>query len=163
MERVEKILKHSLYQSHRHKIERLEEGRIFCKHGMEHSLDVARILYILALERGVDLSRDIIYATALLHDIGRVVQYEEGKPHHQEGAEIAKAILKDCDYTDTEIENIGSAIRSHKSDSPKSEKEQGILSSLLYEADKLSRTCFDCKAWNECYWTKEQRNRTIRY
>lgn len=164
MERVEKILQHPLYRSNSLKIERLEENRIFCRHGIDHSLDVARILYILVLERRIDLPKDIIYATALLHDIGRAVQYEESKPHHEEGARIAKEILRDCGYTESEIEHIGNAIISHKCGQGEERMAgQDILLSLLYEADKLSRNCFDCKAQGECYWKEEQRNHTIRY
>lgn len=164
MKRVEKILEHPLYQSNRLKIERLEEERIFCRHGMEHSLDVARILYILVLERGIGLPKDIVYATALLHDIGRAVQYEAGTPHHQQGAGIAKGILRDCGYTEAETENIGNAIMFHQSGQAEDGRAgQDTLLSLLYRADKLSRNCFDCKAQQECYWKDEQRNRTVRY
>lgn len=164
MERVEKILKHPLYRSNCLKIERLEEERIFCRHGIDHSLDVARILYILVLERSLELPKDILYATALLHDIGRAVQYEESKPHHEEGARIAKEILKDCGYTENEAEYIGSAIISHKCGQTDDKTAgQDVLLDLLYEADKLSRNCFDCKVQEECYWKEEQRNHTIRY
>ena len=48
-----------------------EKDRKFCRHGMEHLLDVARLMYIEALEAGEDAPRDLIYAAALLHDIGR--------------------------------------------------------------------------------------------
>ncbi|MDE5863176.1 MAG: HD domain-containing protein [Lachnospiraceae bacterium] len=164
MERIEKILKHPLYQSNCHKIEQLEAERIFCRHGIDHSLDVARILYILILERRLDLPKDIIYATALLHDIGRAVEYEESRPHHEAGAGMAREILRDCGYTESEAEQISSAIISHKCGQTDDRMAgQDILLSLLYEADKLSRNCFDCKAQGECYWKEEQRNHTIKY
>ncbi|MCM1497569.1 MAG: HD domain-containing protein [Clostridium sp.] len=164
MERIEKIFAHPLYRSNRHTIDRLEEGRIFCRHGIGHSLDVARILYILVLEQNIALSKDILYATALLHDIGRAAEYEESKSHHQEGARMAAAILTDCGYTKEETARICNAIISHKCrQTDEGDEAQDILPQLLYEADKLSRNCYDCKAREECYWQEEQRNHMITY
>ena len=39
---------------------------------------------------------DMLYLAALLHDIGRGMQYTENVSHHEAGAELAKEILKDC-------------------------------------------------------------------
>ena len=76
-ERLEAIRNHPLYQSSLRRLNDLERGRIFCRHGMEHLLDTARIAYIKSLERALPLSRDLIYAAALLHDIGKWEQYEK--------------------------------------------------------------------------------------
>lgn len=53
-------------------------------------LDVARSAYILNLENGLNIPKEIIYGTALLHDIGRYEQYKNGTNHHKAGGEIAK-------------------------------------------------------------------------
>ena len=45
------------------------------------------------------MSKDIIYATALLHDLGRADQYEKGISHEEAGAILAEEILTDCGYT----------------------------------------------------------------
>jgi len=42
-ERLEAIRNHPLYQSSLRRLNDLERGRIFCRHGMEHLLDTARI------------------------------------------------------------------------------------------------------------------------
>lgn len=164
MERVKQIMEHPLYCSNQQRIEELEKNRIFCKHGISHSLDVARILYILVLEQGCDLPKDVIYAAALLHDIGRAVQYEDGRPHHEAGMEIAATVLEDCGYTTSEISMIMGAIMAHKNCQPLSDDKQGdSLQSLLYQADKLSRNCFDCKAQADCYWEETKRNYFVKY
>lgn len=47
---------------------------------MSHLLDVARIAYIRNLEKGYGFRKDVIYAAAVLHDIGKALQYEEKFP-----------------------------------------------------------------------------------
>ena len=71
MDRVNRIWRHPVYQEHYKKIQELESERIFCRHTPEHFLDVARLMYIYALEEHLELSKELIYAAALLHDIGR--------------------------------------------------------------------------------------------
>ena len=46
MERVDKILAHPEFQVYMRRIREQERTRVFCLHGIEHSLDVARIGYI---------------------------------------------------------------------------------------------------------------------
>ena len=167
MERIERIRNHPLYVRNQQRIDDMEVNRIFCCHGVTHSLDVARILYILVLEQGLSYEKDIIYAAALLHDIGRGLQYEENVSHHEVGARLAEEILADCDYSEEEIVIITTAIAGHHTgksyvegvaDNPKAS-----FKDLFYKADKLSRNCFDCKAREECYWAQEKRNLQIRY
>ena len=52
---------------------------------MSHLLDVARIAYIRNLEKGYGFRKDVIYAAAVLHDIGKALQYEEKVPHEIAG------------------------------------------------------------------------------
>jgi len=89
------IWKHPLFQSSFQRIQEWEKDRIYCRHGMEHFLDTARIAYIRSLEESIPVSKDQIYAAALLHDIGKWQQYEEGTPHEIASARIASCILKD--------------------------------------------------------------------
>jgi hypothetical protein len=42
-------------------------------------------------------------------------------------------------------------------------ERQSILARVLYQADKLSRCCFQCAAQAECKWNEEKRNKTILY
>ncbi len=80
MERIDKILAHPEFQVYMRRIREQERTRVFCLHGIEHSLDVARIGYIKNLEQGLSFRQDVIYAMALLHDIGRCEEYASGNP-----------------------------------------------------------------------------------
>ena len=93
MKRVNAILAHPLYRECYTRLEELEKDRIFCRHQMTHLLDVARIAYISNMEQGLGIEKEVIYAAALLHDIGKYVQYEDGTPHEQSGEKIASEIL----------------------------------------------------------------------
>ncbi|WP_080655198.1 HD domain-containing protein [Butyrivibrio fibrisolvens] len=172
--RCQLIYDHSLYQAELVKIAGYESDRIFCRHTFEHFMDVARIAYIMSLEKEYKLSKEIIYAAALLHDIGRARQYEDGTPHDKAGAEIADKILSDCGFSDDERNMIVAAIISHRgsiheSNIHKSDKYSEdiknivatILSTIIYKADKASRQCFRCNAQKECNWSMEKRNLKI--
>lgn len=155
MTRVNRIWNHSVYQSSLHNIEELERERIFCGHGVRHLLDTARLAYIENLEMGLGISKDMIYAAALLHDIGRGLQYTEGIPHHEGGVKLAAPILKDCGFTDAESEEILEAIGGHRDTSAKGKRN---LAGILYRADKGSRCCFSCPAQAQCSWSAEKKN-----
>ena len=120
---------------------------------------MARLTYIFALERNLDCSRELIYCTALLHDIGRAEQYTNGIPHDEAGVSIAGQILSDLNFTEEEKSQILNAIGEHRS----SNENLPVLSRLIYEADKKSRNCFLCPAEKECYWAPEKKNMTIQY
>lgn len=160
MERVNRILAHPLYRSCISRIDEHEKSRIFCGHDMEHLLDVARLAWIFNLEEELHLERERVYAAALLHDIGRHIQYETGVPHQKAGIPIAAEILKDCGFAGEESEDILAAIASHRNPAVKHLKN---LSGLLYRADKMSRSCFGCRAQDECDWSQEKKNLEIQY
>lgn len=159
MSRVQAIWNHPLYQENLQKLIQLEADRTFCRHTPEHFMDVARLAYIFALERGLDCSRELIYCTALLHDIGRARQYTDGTPHDKAGVLIAREILSDLDFSTEETSQILTAIGEHRS----STETLSALGQLIYEADKKSRICFLCPAETECYWSPSKKNMTIQY
>lgn len=160
MERIDKILKHDLFISCISKNEVAEEGRIFCRHNMTHFLDVARIGRIINAEEGLGIETELIYAAALLHDIGKHQQYAEGVPHELAGVGLASGILKDCGFDQNETVVIIEAIRGHRDESSAKEKN---LKGILYRADKLSRACFCCPAEGECSWKDGKKNLELRY
>lgn len=94
MDRVNAIWNHPVYQKYYRRLEKLEEKRIFCRHQMTHLLDVARIARIRSFEIGLGLDPEVIYAAAVLHDIGKSLQYEEKIPHEAAGVKIAGEILE---------------------------------------------------------------------
>ena len=159
--KYQRILKNRSYISLINNIESKERNRFFCRHGMEHLIAVARIAYIISLEEQSSISKDIIYAASLLHDIGRAEEYETGRSHNEAGAEKAEAILRECDYTDDEIKEITEAIRTHGHDGYP--EKAAPLERLLCMADKLSRTCFNCPAHEECNWADDKKNETLFY
>lgn len=153
MDRVNEILRHQVFSAHLTRLETMEQTRIFCRHSLPHLLDVARMMWIAALERQLPLNREVVYAAALLHDLGRVEQIEAGIPHHQASAQLAARILPDAGFRDEEIALIQDAIASHRSDGG-----ENRLGQLLYWADKESRTCWVCPAKDACNWTDEKKN-----
>ena len=158
MERVQKIWEHPLYQQCLASIRRLEENREFCRHTPEHFLDVARLTWILCQEEQIDVPRPIVYAAGLLHDIGRFRQYQEGIPHDEASAALARQILPECGFDARETEQIVEMILAHRH-----EGNPTLLYALFYRADKLSRSCFLCASRDRCNWPEEKKNLTIRY
>lgn len=156
MRRINLILKNSLFLRCMQDLEVCEKDRIFCCHDIEHLLSVARIMRIYALENGIDISNEIIYASALLHDIGRARAYRLHTDHAAESAEIAPTILAESDFSEEEIKTIVSAI-AHHNDSENASK----LCSLLRYADKQSRNCFLCPAYDECNWSENKKNKGV--
>ena len=69
MDRVDRIIYNDEYRRLMETVRNKETDRIFCRHGFEHCLDVARIAYIMNIEQGYAIDREIIYAAALLHDV----------------------------------------------------------------------------------------------
>ena len=156
MARAQKILEHPLFvEGLANNIEE-EKERIFCHHDMIHFLQVARLAYIFSLERQYRLDKEVIYAAALLHDIGKWQQYKEGIPHEIASADIAKTVLEETGFSEEEINMILAAIRSHRSVGATEP-----LSEVLYDADKISRDCYACAAQKECNWSNEKKNLQI--
>ena len=137
-----------------------EKERKFCKHTLEHLLDVARLMYIYALEHDLSISKELIYATALMHDIGRIDQIENGVPHEQAGAALCDVILPDCGFSQEETETIKAAILHHRK---AAEDADNSFYEMLYWADKKSRNCFACGMQKECNWDEEKMNLEIEY
>lgn len=191
MKRVDAILTDPSFLKRIDAIEEGEVDRVYCKHGMEHILSVARIAYELYMELYIDwldnewhhtdmvkdetinemnddiernfwnkeYMKEIIYSTALLHDIGRCSKYEETMSHREAGPIIARPILERTGFTYGEIGNICEAIKLHGT----VPKDEGSLAGIIYRADKLSRLCFRCPSKDECNWDEEKKNSTLQY
>lgn len=159
MERVNRILKNERYQECLEQIRQCEKDRIFCHHDMAHFLDVARLAQLINLEEHMNVEKERIYAAALLHDIGRHLQYREGIPHEKASAEIAPDIMRACGFSEEEIGEIDEAISNHRNAAV---RERRDLTGLLYRGDKLSRSCFGCTAEKECDWKKDKKNMELK-
>lgn len=157
MDNIDAIISNNLYKEALEKLSEYERDREFCNHTIEHFIDVSRIAYIMVLEEKLSVSKEVIYAIGLLHDIGRVRQYEEGIHHDIASVEMSREILKETSFTEYEVDIILNGIANHRKES------DNKLEEIIYKADKLSRQCFNCKAEKECYWSSEKKNFKITY
>ena len=159
MERVNAICRHKLWRDSVREIAQLERDRRFCRHDLVHFLDVARLAYIENLERGLGVDKELIYAAALLHDIGRHLQYTQNIPHDQASAQLAEVILADCGFSKAERTEVEDAILQHRG---QQDRQREGLAGLLYRADKASRACLFCPAEPECNWSLDKKNMKIK-
>ena len=178
MNRINKIIKNELYLEFIDKIKEYEKNRIFCKHDSVHFMDVCRLAEIdwlnYSLKEMSDsheaglvrdktalkyITREMLYACGLLHDIGRWQEYENGLPHEIASANLAPDILTDSGFNDEEVKRVTEAIRNHRN---KEVAEDISLSGFLYRADKKSRPCYLCEAESECNWSINKKNMEIK-
>ena len=136
MEYVARLLHQEQYRETVKEIARLEADRIYCRHNMEHFMDVARLAQIRNLKEQLGFEEEMIYLYALLHDIGRMKEYEQGISHAAASAEFAREIFATIGYP----------------------KEKGDIQ-LMKWADKASRMCFACEAADSCKWSEEEKNK----
>ena len=134
-------------------------GLKYCKHGLQHHIDVARIAYILVLEHN-DLNyfvkenglscklagKEIVYATGLLHDIAKWKEIQEGVDHVRYGARLARDILPRAFFNPTEVDIICQAIYEHRNIST----DMSFLGERIHRADNLSRACSHCEEAGNC-------------
>lgn len=184
MRRIVALGESVAFRANVERIEAAEAQRVFCRHGLSHLLDVARIAWILNLERACGLDRDVVYAAALLHDIGRAEQYATGENHDVAGVRVAAAILdalpRGLCFDAGEREQILDAVGGHRGacsagafgadcdrassadcDSAPAAPRSDVLAALIKEADNRSRACFACPARDACYWPDERKNLSL--
>lgn len=153
--RIQNIISNPKYHIYLQNNKCYEKERVFCKHNIEHFLDVARIALILSMKEKLDMGEELIYAAALLHDIGRHIQYEDGSDHAIVSAGLALPILEESGFFKDEISDIIRAIKNHRNSMIANQKD---LSGLIYRADKLSRACYACEARSQCDWKGDKKN-----
>lgn len=159
MIRVEQVLQNPSYQDYLRQNEIAEKERIFCGHHFDHLLTVARLTYIFLLEDGNPfITREIAYAAALLHDIGRWQEYSSGLDHAEVSAELAGPILATAGFDRGETAFIIKAIRQHRLDEAVT-VHRSPLSQALKKADRYARLCFNCEARDQCNKVEEQPHR----
>lgn len=180
--RVDAVWRHPVYRRLLASLQRAEAAREFCRHDLQHVLDVARVCWIMLLEDGeareLGISRDVVYAAALLHDIGRAVEYETGESHDVAGTRIAAEILgtvePDSRFSPDECSQILTAIACHRTHTgstgaavdlsgASADARARALAASLRRADKAVRACFACPARPRCNWPDEKKNLAIRW
>lgn len=158
MEKLNRILQNATFKNIIENINEVEKTRVYCKHSFEHLIDTARICYIINLEENLGFDKEIIYTAAILHDIGRFEEYENGVPHNEASAKIANKIMAECGFSKDEIKIVTDAIYEHRT-----ENDTISLGNILYRSDKLSRICFLCNSEKSCYWDKNKKNMKLKY
>jgi len=147
--RINDLLDRPEFQQYLDKTADLEKERAYCRHDFEHVLGVARISYAYLLEQGENsLSKEVVYAAALLHDIGRWVEYQTGEDHAQASARLAEPVLRSCNFADGEIEVILQAIREHRGHQVEA---LSLLGRALALADDWARDCRNCRVREACH------------
>ncbi len=167
MEYTKKLLNSSHFLELQREIRILERKRIYCKHEIDHLLDVCRIAWIMYLEKnlqkGIDIiekEKDKIYLSGLLHDIGRVAQYQTGEHHAEAGVRIAGELLEEIGYPSTLQSEILQIISGHHG---RGYPVEDTIASYICQADHLSRNCFLCEATGTCKWEENEKNRNVLY
>ncbi len=125
---------------------------------------MARIAYIRNLEEGLGFDKEMIYAAAVLHDIGKSLQYEEKVPHEIAGERSQGG-------------NTGLLFRMKRVLDLRMRKRRSVgcqgtpdgletwadtLEKLLYEATKRPDCVFHVLAEEKCNWNEEKKNMEIR-
>ena len=88
MNYVDRLIQNEKYLETMGQIHEMERQRIYCHHGFNHLLDVARIAYLINLEMEFGYEKEFLYLCALLHDIGRAKEYSTGVSHEKAGVEL---------------------------------------------------------------------------
>ena len=102
-------------------------------HGMDHTERVVALCRMIGVREGADLY--ILLPAALLHDIARPLEKEQGLPHETEGARMAEDYLASIRYDPDRIPAIAAAIRTHRFTTEV--QPQALEAKILSDADKL--------------------------
>ena len=110
-------------------------------------------------QKKCEMLKDLFYTCALLHDIGRAVQYETGVHHSIAGQELARQVLEDVQAPASWLGLILDVVAEH-SHGEFSEGDRS-LEYYIMKADHDCRLCFGCQASDSCKWSDEEMNHSI--
>ncbi len=102
-------------------------------HGFDHVERVTALCERIGNAEGADMA--IVIPAALLHDIARPLEKEQGIPHEKEGARMATEFLITIRYDTGAVNAIAAAIRSHRFTT--AEEPKSLEAQVLSDADKL--------------------------
>lgn len=172
MKYVEALWREEDFLSRLKRLNALEADRVYCRHDLEHFLSTARIAWIFVLEHGFSLEKEQVYLAALLHDLGRVEEYERKISHDEASVAFAGGILRRLGYDKEKTEDVCFAIGAHRKRkafshlrddfkaAPKQWRREQLAEALAM-ADQLSRNCFLCPKSSSCKWREEEKTKGI--
>jgi len=102
-------------------------------HSYDHTLRVLSVSLQIGKEVGANMR--ILYAAALLHDIGRPREEKTGVTHALLSGEMSKRVLSKAGYTPQETESVVAAIRTHRFS--EGLRPVSLEGEILSDADKL--------------------------
>jgi len=104
-------------------------------HGIDHIERVLKNALKIAETEKCDV--EVVRAAAVLHDIARHLDEKnlKGPCHAEKGAEMAREILEEYDYTKEQKDNIIHSIRVHRYSSKL--KPETIEAGIIQDADRL--------------------------
>jgi uncharacterized protein len=102
-----------------------------------HTLDHTMRVHSLAMQlsKGLAVNRRVLEAAALLHDIGRPRETETQVSHSITSGEMGRGLLSELGYSDSEIKQVVSAIRTHRFS--EGIRPTSLEGEILSDADKL--------------------------
>ncbi|MFA5060921.1 MAG: HD domain-containing protein [Candidatus Pacearchaeota archaeon] len=103
-------------------------------HGFDHTERVYKNALIISKEENVDL--DVVKVSSLMHDIARHKETDNnGVCHANEGAKIAKEILRELNFPEKKLKNVLHCIEVHRFS--KGLKTETREAEILQDADRL--------------------------
>ena len=114
-----------------------EKVRGYFEDGSGHCFGHVERVYNLALKisEGENVDMDVVRAAALLHDVARSKQDGGNICHAEEGAKMAKEILREVGFPEDKIEKVAHAVEVHRYS--KGLKAESREAEILQDADRL--------------------------
>ena len=120
-----------------HKLKKFVEGHLYSTepgaHRFDHTIRVHAIAMRIGRKMGANLR--VLSAAAILHDVGRLREKEEGVSHSILSGAMSKDLLSDLGFGDGEIVAILDAIRTHRFS--EGLEPNSLEGQILSDADKL--------------------------
>jgi len=129
----------------------------FEKHGGHDFAHTERVYRnAIKISKGENIDLDVVKAAALLHDIAREMEdIGKIKCHAEEGAKIAKRILREINFPEEKIEKVVHAIKVHRHS--KNKKAETKEAKIIQDADRLDALGAVCIARVFSYGAKKGR------
>jgi uncharacterized protein len=104
--------------------------------GFDHSVRDYLLAKRLAAQDHVEINDDVLFAAAMLHDMGGFTPYAvDGVDHALRSTQVVEPVLKSAGFPAEEIEAVKSAILTHSYYCP--ERPQTSEALVLHDADTL--------------------------